>query len=656
MTPEKQVSPVIRLSQGERDASARATHLEAATRKFLVTTNERKQMSTKTNFKRIALVAVASVGLSLLSSVPAAKAAVSSLTITATSGTAGLQNVRTDSSNAAVIRVSGLMSEDADSATITITQKSVTSGITPLIGIRLKDTNTGTTANSTVIDSVAAITSAGSAAAAATGFVYGALNSQSITDSTSVNSISGSNNAAGGGGYFRIGAGAANQFVDASFFVQMDSVNSTRVAGTFTGIASVTYWTGLGGATPIAVVQSAEFTITIAAAASDSKVASAATSTAVMSQGTADAGSTVDSSVSVAATTSTTANAVILVTLKNVSGGTAARESVTATTTLGQIGDGTTMGRSVTLAYTGALTLQLRADGSAGTATINISTPNVTFAAKTAVFYATTATTGVATKRVNTLSTGSNAGAITAVFKDANGNVIGGNTSVYAFSDALTVVSETASACTYDGANSRHTCSLTGVTAGTANITIGNAGKSVVSAAIPVTVSTAAPATLKMAWNKATYAPGEKAYLSVWAVDSTGKPVGSRTIPSLLAGGISTTAGFSGTGSPSIPNSTTSFALAPKLADTDGLDSLEPVYLYTVYMPSAGGAVTVSATGGGSLPAAGQVEVKATATVTDSGAAALAAVNALATTVASLKTLITTLTNLVLKIQKKVKA
>ena len=73
-------------------------------------------------------------------------------------------------------------------------------------------------------------------------------------------------------------------------------------------------------------------------------------------------------------------------------------------------------------------------------------------------------------------------------------------------------------------------------------------------------------------------------------------------------------------------------------------------------MPSAGGAFTASATGGASLPLAGQVKVSATATVTDSGAAALAAVNALATTVASLKTLITTLTNLVLKIQKKVKA
>jgi hypothetical protein len=78
--------------------------------------------------------------------------------------------------------------------------------------------------------------------------------------------------------------------------------------------------------------------------------------------------------------------------------------------------------------------------------------------------------------------------------------------------------------------------------------------------------------------------------------------------------------------------------------------------MYTVYMPSAGGTVTLTAIVGNALPIANRVAITATATVTDSGAAALAAVTALATTVASLKTLITTLTNLVLKIQKKVKA
>jgi hypothetical protein len=73
-------------------------------------------------------------------------------------------------------------------------------------------------------------------------------------------------------------------------------------------------------------------------------------------------------------------------------------------------------------------------------------------------------------------------------------------------------------------------------------------------------------------------------------------------------------------------------------------------------MPVAGTTVTVTGKGGTAFPSSGRVDVSATAAITDNGAAALAAVTALATTVASLRTLITTLTNLVLKIQKKVKA
>jgi hypothetical protein len=95
------------------------------------------------------------------------------------------------------------------------------------------------------------------------------------------------------------------------------------------------------------------------------------------------------------------------------------------------------------------------------------------------------------------------------------------------------------------------------------------------------------------------------------------------------------------------------------VASIDTCDTLATgiaVNCLTFIAPVAGGTIELTATGGAGLPAAGQVEVKATATVTDSGAAALAAVQALATTVASLRTLITTLTNLVLKIQKKVKA
>jgi hypothetical protein len=663
MTPEKQVSPVIRISRGERDASARATHLEAATRKFLVTTNERKQMSTKTNFKRIALVAVAALGMGVLNSIPA-QAAVSGLTLTVTNGTAGLAGAVTDSSNAAKFTVSGTLTSQADSVLVTVVQRSVTTGITPKAVIRYFDSNTGTVANSTVVDTIAAFTKASSAATAqaGNGAAFSSTTHASRTDSVSAIAAGGTgftgNGTAGtgggaGGGFFRVGAGSgAPVYVSATFTVQMDSMTSTRVAGTYTADVILTYYTADTGAE---VSTTQPLTITIAAAASASLVASPTYSTAVLSTGTADAGSTVDSVVSVLATASSTTAAVVNVVLRNASNAANAQESITATISAGTIGNGTTQGRSVVLAASaGTNLLQIKPDGTAGVATITISTPSVTFANKSMTFFAATPSTGVATKRLNTLAVSSNSGAITAVFKDSNGNVVGGDATIYAFSDALTVVSDTATACSFDATNQRHSCALTGVTNGTANITIGTASKSVVAAPVAVTVSNTNPVALKMEWNKATYAPGEKAFLKVWAVDSAGKPVAPRTITNLTASGLSTTASFSGT--ITVPNSDVSFALAQKSVASHGLESLEPIYLYTVYMPFSGGTVSVTATGGASLPASGQVAVTATATVTDSAASALAAVNALATTVASLKTLITTLTNLVLKIQKKVKA
>ena len=55
--------------------------LRAGFRKFLNLTNERKNMSTKTNFKRVALVAVAALGLGVLTSVAPANAATGDMTI-----------------------------------------------------------------------------------------------------------------------------------------------------------------------------------------------------------------------------------------------------------------------------------------------------------------------------------------------------------------------------------------------------------------------------------------------------------------------------------------------------------------------------------------------------------------------------------------------
>ena len=71
----KQVSAAVRILQQKRDASARATHLKATDGIVSSVTIERKQMSTKTSFKRIALVAASALAIAGFSAIPSANAA-----------------------------------------------------------------------------------------------------------------------------------------------------------------------------------------------------------------------------------------------------------------------------------------------------------------------------------------------------------------------------------------------------------------------------------------------------------------------------------------------------------------------------------------------------------------------------------------------------
>jgi hypothetical protein len=174
------------------------------------------------------------------------------------------------------------------------------------------------------------------------------------------------------------------------------------------------------------------------------------------------------------------------------------------------------------------------------------------------------------------------------------------------------------------------------------------------STASAVTVNLNPAAKIALSFDKATYAPGEVAYLSVTAVDAAGKAVGPNAGTSYLSSaGITSSAAF---GNGSAGTDSLTVTAAPFNTATTGRATDVAMYTVKLYMPASGGTITATAKGGSALPSAGQVTVTATATVTDTASAALAAVTALATTVASLKTLITTLTNLVLKIQKKVKA
>ncbi len=622
MTPKKQVSLAIRILRGERDVSARATHLEAATRKFLVATNERKQMSTKTNFKRIALVAVASLGMGLLSSVPSQAALSIAPTLTVTNGTATTS--ASDSRTAGTVKVYALSSANTDSVIITSVLKSKPTGATTptALYLLLQDTLTATMATN--------IRETHNAAAA--------LNTTTDTK-TSVAVMS------TGSGY-----------VAATFKVFIDTFTTTRTVGDYVYTITATPYGGDG------VVVTKDVTITVSALAAESKVASAATSAAYVRDDTDKTAA--DEIVSSVNTASNTAAGYLFVFLKNAASGVAARESVTITTNIGQVGTSSNRGRSVVLKYDNDAgeNYEFYPDGTSGVATISISTPSVTFAQKTISLYAESAKTLTATVATPNLAVGTNTDTVRVTAVDSNGVAWSGAAYIYASSaaDALIAGSQTPVACTWDAADARHECPVAGNSAGTAKMKVIDASTVALATAtsneVSVVVNANAVASVKLEFDKATYAPSERVRLYVTPLDSAGKPIAAGTWGNLLGtGGISYTAGFTNM------DTTTAAALTGVSVTTSANSSAATgakagSKLFTLYAPASGGSFTVNALGGSSLPLAAQVAVSATATVTDSGAAALAAVTALATTVASLKTLITTLTNLVLKIQKKVKA
>jgi hypothetical protein len=566
-------------------------------------------------------------------------------TLTITNGTP--TKASTDSRTSGTISVAWNTNSAAagDKDTITITATPVTypaaAAAVPRLNLMFSDT-TGSQSAVTTPFSVASGSATPAAMTAGMGSTSGGI---PATDSVSATATAG----------VVLGSGSTTGYQVTKLFAFLDTTQA-RQAGTYTFTivatqSGIQYGTGSKNTgAPI----TGTLTFTVAALDSESTVASAGSSSAFL-HSAASGTPTADITSSLLATASTTARAWMYVNLVNTGGGQAV-ESITLTTTIGNFGPsgGTSTGKSLTVIYTagGANYYPLFADGTAGNAVITVKSASVTFTSKSVVFYAANPTTLVA-KALNTVpGVGTNANAVEVVAKDSNGNLWGGSLAIY--SNTLATVSDTGTACTNANASvGAFLCPVTGLIAGTVKVKAYASGQTVTSNEVELTVSQATAATVKLSWDKASYAPGEKATLRVEVLDSTGKAVPNNTFANVFATGGISLSSAAGNGSDTV----TSVSITTSTAAQDYVGtSTTAAKLYTVYMPASGATVTASATGGTSLPAAGQVKVSASATVADSGAAALAAVTALATTVASLKTLITTLTNLVLKIQKKVKA
>ena len=602
-------------------------------------------MSTTTNFKRIALVAVAALGFGVLSAIPST-AAVSAVTTTVTNGAATLRtgsttlvNTDTGTATGATVSVSALISAATDSVTVSFFNKSTLS-TTGLAYLALVETTTS---------SISRVSDAG------VGFhndpvkVSGGAAFDSSTSGVTTFGLNSSSSGVGN--------------IGATFALFLDTRTATGGAGTYTYSVVVKTQTVNSGTVQV-IEYTTDVSIVVAANTSDSTTPSAVTTNVFIGDATGDVADEI--LLPQDATASVTAAGYVNVVLKNAAGTSGvAQDTVTVTVTgAGIVNDGVTSGKSLIGYKTGTTSYGVRPDGQSGTATITVvlSRTGQTFT-KTMSFYGT-AKTITATVGHPLLRVGTNSGAVRATSVDASGNVWTGSAWIVASSAADALIGGSATTpvlCSYSSTDLRHNCDVTTLTAGTAKFKVINASTVALATAtsneVTVTVSAATPATVKLSFDKATYAPNERARIYITPLDSAGKEIQALSSQSLLAaGGITVNGTLSYTGSTTTADSLTATSISTSGSSSSTSGAKAGSMVYTVYMPSAGGVVTLTATGGGALPVAGQVAISATASVTDSGAAALAAVTALATTVASLKTLITTLTNLVLKIQKKVKA
>jgi trimeric autotransporter adhesin len=670
----------VRIHGGEFDTSARAMYREGVTSSLRAelrivrgSTIERKQMSTKTTFKRIALVAVASLGLGVLASAPS-NATASATDFSVSSATASQLTSETATATSVVATLSFGNTALTDTITVTASLFSAKNadGTTMTSGLAQPSLDISETSAAQV-----QVTLGTNLAKASAGGEAIANDTPAIvvpTDTTKV--------------------------AVAKFRVFL---NGPTKAGTY--VVRLTPAVGAGGtAASLQAATFKEVTITVTQNAATDTVAASATSLISKGETTTAVEDAVVTHTKKASTT--VAAATIKVSLLNAAGKATTGESYTATIsgsgTLGSGaqdangGDITASGRALTVKAGDVV--RVFPDGTSGVATVTIgSAAGVILATEKVTFYGDAATVTATVEKSVIAPTAGVADALLVVVKDASGTEIQDATLYVTSSDATIIANTYAASCgAYSADDAGYLCSLDGVKAGTANITVGTkasatATTGVNAAAVSVRVGSTTPATVSVTTDKATYIPGEKAKITVVLKDKDGLVLADGTYTNIFAtGGIEANYTL-GTGS----DTTTA-------SSVDGFAS--GVKTFSVYMPIAETDVkfswttgTTTAAAGTGLPLAaqdkdGSVTVtvasssgtaamaaaeEATAAANDATDAALSAAEAaeaatamaqeavdavaelsasVTKLISALRAQITTLTNLVVKIQKKVRA
>jgi hypothetical protein len=322
-------------------------------------------------------------------------------------------------------------------------------------------------------------------------------------------------------------------------------------------------------------------------------------------------------------------------------------------------------------------------DGTPGKITVTITSGTTVIATVSATAFgiAKTITPTVVNNPI-VVSTTANAGTITALVKDETGALVRGAT-VYAVSDTVAAISNSYTSCGTTTSTGLVTCNLVGVAAGTANITLttnssATATTGISSTPVAVRVSDGVATKVDYKFDKETYAPGETAKITATVSNAAGVlPAGTYTV--LSSAGV--TANYTVAGLPAatvlavlntgvatytvtIPTGVTGdlqlagTAAATTITATFGKASVVNPAQETAQaaVDAAAEAIDAANAATDAANAAAEAADAATAAAQDAADAVAALSVSVAAMIDALKKQITSLTNLVIKIQKKVKA
>jgi hypothetical protein len=619
-------------------------------------------MSTKTTFKRIALVAVASLGFGMLSVVPSNSALIGqALTIDAAADAITLTATNADTATA-IVTSTFVTTAQYDSIAVT---SAITSGPTDArVKVEAYDSSTSSTT------------------------VFGI-----VTDSVE-------NDATAAIGTTSSSAGT----VSASFRVSLHGI--TR-AGTYTVLTYAQPFTATGAGT----IYTSTLTWTVTVTAQDLLATGASTSTmrdgtAALSSGTAEG----TDSTSLSSRSITAAQASnIFVTQRNATG--TANESMTvvvdgpAFITTGTTSTGTRPTEGTVLTVKNGNFIHVWSNGTAGTATITIKTLSGGFTAtETVKFYGSVTGLAVTTNTFSILRAGgyATAGTIRITATDALGIPVKGLT-VDATSGNSGVVLSAAAACTdavgyvTDGVYSCTATSAAGSVSGnSATVTysvpkpLSTTGETLTTTQAYTIGGTVATEVISLHATdltaKSSFSPGEAMVVAVTAKDSAGNPVyDGAASPALTAnkliggtnaiaagtytGGLFTTRTLSsgvvlradnfyapvGTGDFTITGLSGN-ATASRITVTGTVTDDAATAAATAASDAAAEATDAANAATDAANAAAEAADAATAAAQDAADAVAALSTSVTEMVNALKKQITSLTNLVIKIQKKVRA